>query len=90
MKDTQYPALHQKTAVILLWKLHGYWEAPSGSVGKQSAWMQKTEEMQFRSLGWEDPLEEEMAIHSSIPAWKISWTEESVQMATKSQTHLSN
>ena len=26
--------------------------------------------------GWEDPLEEEMAIHSSILAWKIPWTEE--------------
>ena len=29
-----------------------------------------------RSLGWEDPLEEEMIIHSSILAWRISWTEE--------------
>ena len=29
-----------------------------------------------RSLGWEDPLEKEMAIHSSIRAWEISWTEE--------------
>ena len=27
-------------------------------------------------LGWEDPLEKEMATHSSILAWKISWTEE--------------
>ena len=27
-------------------------------------------------LGWEDPLEEEMAIHSSILAWEIPWTEE--------------
>ena len=29
-----------------------------------------------RSLGWEDPLEKEMATHSSILAWKISWVEE--------------
>ena len=29
-----------------------------------------------RSLGWEDPLEKEMATHSNILAWKISWTEE--------------
>ena len=29
-----------------------------------------------RSLGWEDPLEEEMTIHSSHLAWKIPWTEE--------------
>ena len=28
-----------------------------------------------RSLGWEDPLEKEMANHSSILAWKIPWTE---------------
>ena len=29
-----------------------------------------------QSLGWEDPLEEGMATHSSIPAWRIPWTEE--------------
>ena len=29
-----------------------------------------------RSLGWEDPLEKEMATHSSTTAWKIPWTEE--------------
>ena len=28
-----------------------------------------------RSLGWEDPLEKGMATHSSIPAWRIPWTE---------------
>ena len=33
-------------------------------------------EMQIRSLGQEDLLEEEMAAHSSILGWKISWTEE--------------
>ena len=32
---------------------------------------------QVRSLGREDPLEEEMATHSSILAWEIPWTEES-------------
>ena len=35
--------------------------------------MQKT---QVQSLVWEDPLEEEMATHSSIVAWKSPWTEE--------------
>ena len=30
----------------------------------------------FWSLGWEDTLEKEMAIHSSILAWRIPWTEE--------------
>ena len=32
-------------------------------------------ETRVRSLGWEDPLEKEMAIHSSTIAWKIPWTE---------------
>ena len=35
------------------------------------------QETWVQSLGWEDPLEKEMATHSSILAWKISWTEES-------------
>ena len=34
------------------------------------------EEMQVQSLGWEDPLEEEMTTHSSILDWEIPWTEE--------------
>ena len=34
------------------------------------------QETRVRSLGWEDPLEKEMAIHSSTIAWKIPWTEE--------------
>ena len=33
------------------------------------------QETQARSLGWEDPLEKEMAAHSSTIAWKIPWTE---------------
>ena len=33
-------------------------------------------ETQVQSLGWEDPLEKEMATHSSTLAWKIPWTEE--------------
>ena len=38
--------------------------------------MQETQEMQIQALGWEDPLEEEMATHSSILVCKIPWTEE--------------
>ena len=34
------------------------------------------QETQVQSLGWEDPLEEEMAAPSSILAWRIPWTEE--------------
>ena len=39
--------------------------------------MQEMEEMRVRSLGGEDPLEEEIATHSSILAWEIPWTKES-------------
>ena len=45
---------------------------PGGSVAKESA-MQKT---QILSPDGEDPLEKEMATHSSILAWEIPWTEE--------------
>ena len=41
-----------------------------------------------RSLGWEDPLEEGLATHSRIRAWRIPWTEEpgTVHGVTESQT----
>ena len=35
-----------------------------------------TQETWVRSLGWEDPLEEETSTHSSIVPWRIPWTEE--------------
>ena len=38
--------------------------------------MQEMQEMQVQSLGWKDPLKEEMATHYSILAWEIPWTEE--------------
>ena len=38
--------------------------------------VQETQEIRVRSLGWEDPLEECMATHSSILAWRIPRTEE--------------
>ena len=37
--------------------------------------MQETKETQVQSLGREDPLEKEMAAHSSVLAWRIPWTE---------------
>ena len=38
--------------------------------------MPETQKMWVRSLGWEDPLDKEVATHSSILAWRIPWTEE--------------
>ena len=51
------------------------WERgfPGGSVVKNPPTKQET---QVQSLGWEDPLEKEMASHSSILAWEIPRTEE--------------
>ena len=55
--------------------------------------MQETQETRVRSLGREDPLEKDMATHSSILAWKIPWTEEPSRlqsMRSQSWTRLSN
>ena len=49
---------------------------PSGSVVKNPPAMQEPQKTWVQSLGWEDSLEEGMATHSSILAWRISWTEE--------------
>ena len=46
---------------------------PCSSVGKESAG--SAGDLGLMS-GWEDPLEKEMATHSNIIAWKISWTED--------------
>ena len=58
-----------------------------GSDDKESAYM----ETQVQSLGQQDPLEKEMATHSSILAWEIPWTEKpgglyTVHGVTKSRT----
>ena len=56
-----------------MWGLEQDLETPHGSVLKNLPAIQET---QVRSLGREDPLEKEMATHSSILAWRIPWTEE--------------
>ena len=48
---------------------------PGGSAVKNPPAMQEMQETQGQSLGPKDPLEEEMATHFSILAWRISWTE---------------
>ena len=62
------------------------WDFPGGSDGKR---LPTRRETQVQSLGWEDPLEKEMATHSSTLAWKIPWTEERGRllfMGSQSQT----
>ena len=65
----------------ILTTVHDYWKNhkttstggfPGGAVVKN---MPAVQEMLVQFLGWEDPLEEEMATHSSILVWEISWTE---------------
>ena len=50
-----------------------YWTSLVAQTVKHLSTMRET---RVRALGWEDPLEKEMAIHSSPIAWKIPWTEE--------------
>ena len=59
------------------------WVSPVAHLVKNLPVMRKT---WVRSLGWEDPLEKEKAIHSSILAWRIPWT---VHGIAKSRTQLS-
>ena len=51
---------------------------------------QEIQEMQVRSLGWEETLEKNMATHSSILAWKISWTEELGGLQSKGWQRVGN
>ena len=49
---------------------------PHGAGGKDPTCQGRRHEMRVPSLGQEDPLEKEMATHSSFLAWEIPWTEE--------------
>ena len=51
-------------------------ERGASLVAQQLKRLPTMRETWVRSLGWEDPLEKEMATHSSILAWRIPWTEE--------------
>ena len=60
--------------LTLLYNILSYFKGfLGGAVVKNLPTMQETG---IQSLGWEDPLEKEMATHSSILAWEIPWTEE--------------
>ena len=51
-------------------------DAGASLVAQRLKHLPSMQETQVRSLGWEDPLEKEMATHSSILAWRIPWMEE--------------
>ena len=63
--------------IHLEWK---YWATQMVLVVKNPSARQETQETWVQSLGGKDPLEKERATHSSILAWKISWTEKPVRL----------
>ena len=64
-------------SVLTSWQLlHKMLASPVAQQVKNLPAMQETQQMRVLSLGQEDPLEKEMATHSSILAWETPWTEE--------------
>ena len=69
----------------LTMSLHNF---PDGTSGKEPACQCRTHEMPVWSLGWEGPLDEYMATHSSILAWRIPWTEEPDRLQPQGRKYL--
>ena len=65
----QHIEIHTYSLYLYIWGFLG------GTHGKESASAGDVRDMSW-SQGWEDPLEEGMATHSSIVAWRVPWTEE--------------
>ena len=61
---------------VIISKLSCQCDFPGSASGKESACQCRRHETWVRSLGWEEPLEKEIATHSNILAWKLPWTEE--------------
>ena len=64
------------------------WASQVAKLVENPPTMLEIRERRVRSLGWEDPLEEGMATHSSILAWRIPWTEEPVGYSPQGCTEL--
>ena len=67
-------------------KMTGY--LPSSSAIKNLPAMQEPQKIWVQSVGWEDPLEKEMATHSSILAWSIPWIEEPSRLRESDTTEV--
>ena len=67
-------SLNANTEKMVLWDIYppSSWSLVAQTVKRLPA----VSETRVRSLGWEDPLEKEVATHSSNLAWKVPWTEE--------------
>ena len=80
VEESSYRQVHTPPGARVPYPLSGPFTSrqglPGGSVVKNQAARQELQEMGLSSLGREDPLEKEIAAHSSILAWEILWTEE--------------
>ena len=91
-KEVIQPLLHTLGLFLNNHQLFGG-EGGTSLVAQMVKRLSTMRETRVRSLGQEDPLEKEMAIHSSTIAWKIPWTEEPSRlrsMGSQSQTRLSD
>ena len=70
------PGLGRSTGEGIGYPIQYSWASLVAQLVKNPPAMQETQETRVQSPGLEDPLEEEMAAHSSILAWRIPWTEE--------------
>ena len=67
----------KETKTVMIYHILSlYWQIWASLIVQSVNNLPAVQETWVQSLGWEDPLEKEMATHSSIIAWKISWTEE--------------
>ena len=76
-----------RVSILISYKIHFKTKTvttnfPGGLAVKNPPAMQEALEMWDSSLGGEDPLEEELATHSSILSWRIPWTEEPGRLQT--------
>ena len=72
-----WPYISINTSLLSGWSIHWCkWSFKVPLVAQMVKNMPEMQEIQVRSLGWEDPLEKEMATHYSNLAWRIPWTEE--------------
>ena len=72
------PGTPSPTPKTLAFTLYRFLQIPSRAslVAQRVKCLPAMQETQVQSLGWEDPLEKDMATHSSTLAWKTPWTEE--------------
>ena len=61
---------------VKIWNNYDSRRKPHWLISKESASIAEMPEMRVQSQGQEDPLEEEMVLHSNILAWEIPWTEQ--------------